>query len=402
MKMELLAPAGDYERLESALTFGADAVYLAAKEFGMRAGPANFSPEELAAAVQAAHRQGTRVHMTCNVLPRADEMDRLPDFLRYAQEVGVDAFIIADLGVMKLAQKHAPNVELHVSTQAGVVNHETANAFYEMGASRVVLARELSMNEIAQIRAKTPSKLELEVFVHGSMCMSFSGRCLLSNYMTGRDANRGDCAQPCRWSYRLVEEKRPGEYFPIEEDERGTYIMNSRDMCMIRYIPELQKAGVSSMKIEGRAKSAYYVAVTVNAYRNAIDFCHEHPGEPLPEWIADELNKISHREYSTGFYFGQPGQVYQNGGYVREYDVAAVCEGWDDGVATLSQRNRFFPGDTLDVLEPGSKPYIITLGDLFDAKMQPIEAAPHAMMKVLTKTEHPIKPGALLRRKRSE
>ena len=269
MNMELLAPAGDFERLEAALAFGADAVYLAAKEFGMRAGPANFSPEELAAAVQAAHRKGTRVHMTCNTLPRVDELDRLPDLLRYAQQVGVDALIVADLGVMKLAQKYAPDVELHVSTQAGVVNHETARVFYEMGASRVVLARELSMDEIAQIRAKTPPKLELEAFVHGSMCVSFSGRCLLSNYLTGRDANRGDCAQPCRWSYRLVEEKRPGEYFPIEEDDRGTYILNSRDMCMIRHIPELQKAGISSLKIEGRAKSAYYVAVTVNAYRSA-------------------------------------------------------------------------------------------------------------------------------------
>lgn len=331
-----------------------------------------------------------------------DELDRLPDLLRYAQQVGVDALIVADLGVMKLAQKYAPDVELHVSTQAGVVNHETARVFYEMGASRAVLARELSMDEIAQIRAKTPPELELEAFVHGSMCVSFSGRCLLSNYLTGRDANRGDCAQPCRWSYRLVEEKRPGEYFPIEEDDRGTYILNSRDMCMIRHIPELQKAGISSLKIEGRAKSAYYVAVTVNAYRSAIDFCEQHPGEPLPEWIPEELNKISHREYSTGFYFGTPGQVYQNGGYVRDYEVAAVCEGWENGVATLSQRNRFFRGDTVDVLEPGAQPYLLTLDELYDAEMTPIDAAPHATMRVLAKTEHPVKPGALLRRMRGE
>ena len=402
MKMELLAPAGDFERLEAALAFGADAVYLAAKEFGMRAGPANFSPEELAAAVQAAHRKGARVHLTCNTLPRVDELDRLPDLLCHARQVGVDALIVADLGVMKLAQKYAPDVELHVSTQAGVVNHETARVFYEMGASRVVLARELSMDEIAQIRAKTPPELELEAFVHGSMCVSFSGRCLLSNYLTGRDANRGDCAQPCRWSYRLVEEKRPGEYFPIEEDDRGTYILNSRDMCMIRHIPELQKAGISSLKIEGRAKSAYYVAVTVNAYRSAINFCEQHPGEPLPEWIPEELNKISHREYSTGFYFGTPGQVYQNGGYVRDYEVAAVCEGWENGVATLSQRNRFFRGDTVDVLDPGARPYLLTLDELYDAEMTPIDAAPHATMRVLAKTEHPVKPGALLRRMRGE
>lgn len=402
MKMELLAPAGDFERLQAALDFGADAVYLAAKEFGMRAGPANFSQEELAAAVQAAHAKGSRIHLTCNTLPRVDELDRLPELLRTAQQVGVDALIVADLGVMKLAKQYAPDVELHVSTQAGIVNHETAHVFYEMGASRVVLARELSMDEIAQIRAKTPPELELEAFVHGSMCVSFSGRCLLSNYLTGRDANRGDCAQPCRWSYRLVEEKRPGEYFPIEEDERGTYILNSRDMCMIRHIPELQKAGVSSLKIEGRAKSAYYVAVTVNAYRSAIDFCQQHPGESLPEWIPEELNKISHREYSTGFYFGTPGQVYQNGGYVRDYEVVAVCESWENGMAILSQRNRFFRGDTVDVLESGAQPYLLQLDELYDAEMTPIDVAPHATMRVLAKTERPIKPGALLRRMRGE
>lgn len=401
MNMELLAPAGDMERLESAIAFGADAVYLAAKEFGMRAGPSNFTLEELEKAVRMAHEKGVRVHMTCNTLPRNEELPRLPQLLQNAQEIGIDAFIVADLGVMKVAQRHAPKVELHVSTQAGVVNFETARAFHEMGASRVVLARELSMEEIAGVRAKTPSELELEVFVHGSMCVSFSGRCLLSNYLTGRDANRGDCAQPCRWSYRLVEEKRPGEYFPIEEDEKGTYIMNSRDMCMIQHIPELAQAGVSSLKIEGRAKSAYYVAVTANAYRHAIDFYEKNPQAPLPDWIPEELNKISHREYSTGFYFGQPGQVYQNGGYVRDYEVVAVCEGWENGIARLSQRNRFFRGDVVDVLEPGGIPYLLKLDELYDEEMMPIDVAPHATMKVLTKTGRPVAPGALLRKSRA-
>ncbi|WP_101696552.1 peptidase U32 family protein [Clostridium minihomine] len=401
MNMELLAPAGDMERLESAIAFGADAVYLAAKEFGMRAGPSNFTLEELEKSVRMAHEKGVRVHMTCNTLPRNEELPRLPQLLQNAQEIGIDAFIVADLGVMKVAQRHAPKVELHVSTQAGVVNFETARAFHEMGASRVVLARELSMEEIAGIRAKTPSELELEVFVHGSMCVSFSGRCLLSNYLTGRDANRGDCAQPCRWSYRLVEEKRPGEYFPIEEDEKGTYIMNSRDMCMIQHIPELAQAGVSSLKIEGRAKSAYYVAVTANAYRHAIDFYEKNPQAPLPDWIPEELNKISHREYSTGFYFGQPGQVYQNGGYVRDYEVVAVCEGWENGIARLSQRNRFFRGDVVDVLEPGGIPYLLKLDELYDEEMMPIDVAPHATMKVRTKTERSVAPGALLRKSRA-
>lgn len=400
MKMELLAPAGDMERLESAIAFGADAVYLAGTEFGMRAAPSNFTMEQLETAVQMAHSKGVRVHMTCNTLPRGDELDRLPALLSHAQDIGIDAFIAADLGVMALAKQHAPKVDLHVSTQAGVVNHETANVFYNMGAARVVLARELSLEEIAALRAKTPKELEIEAFVHGSMCVSFSGRCLLSNYMTGRDANRGDCAQPCRWKYHLVEEKRPGEYYPVVEDEQGTYIMNSRDLCMIHHVPELIKAGITSMKIEGRAKSAYYVAVTTNAYRHAIDAYEKAPDAPLPQWIPEELNKISHREYSTGFYFTQPGQVYQNGGYVRDYDVVAICEDWQNGVARLSQRNRFFRGDVVDVLEPGGIPYLLQLDDIQDADGLAIEAAPHATMTVLAKTDRPVAPGALLRKAR--
>ena len=267
-----------------------------------------------------------------------------------------------------------------------------------MGASRVVLARELNLEEIAQIRAKTPSALELEIFVHGSMCVSFSGRCLLSNYLTGRDANRGDCAQPCRWSYSLMEEKRPGEYFPVEENGRGTFVLNSKDLCMIRHIPELAAAGADSLKIEGRAKSAYYVAVTTNAYRRAIDEYARDPEAPISPWVAEELNKISHREYTTGFYFGSPGQVYENGGYVRDYEVAAVCTGWENGMAVLSQRNRFFRGDTVDVLEPGEIPFSFPLEEIFDENMEPIDSAPHATMTVLAKCPRPLKAGALLRR----
>lgn len=401
-KPELLAPAGDMERLSAALSFGADAVYLAGKEFGMRSAPKNFGREELSQAVGLCHDRNAKLYLTCNTVPRNGELSRLPDFLEFAQEAGVDAFILTDLGVFDMAKRYAPKVERHISTQAGVSNWAAARVFYEMGASRVVLARELSLEEIAEIRAKTPPELELEAFCHGAMCMSFSGRCLLSNYLTGRDANRGDCAQPCRWKYALVEEKRPGQYMPVAETEEGSYILNSRDMCMIGHIPEMLQAGITSLKIEGRAKSAYYVSVATNAYRAALDFHLKHPGEPLPAWIPEELEKISHREYSTGFYMGvEPGQETKSGGYVRSYEVVAVCEGRrEDGMTVLSQRNRFFRGETADVLEPGREPYTVALDRIFDEEGNPIEAAPHATMRVLLDTDTPIAPGALLRAKR--
>jgi len=402
-RMELLSPVGDMERLGSAIDFGADAVYLAGQEFGMRATPSNFSGEELRKAVALAHSKNVRVHLTCNTIPHNNELDRLPNFLEAAQDAGVDAFIIADFGVMAMAKKYAPKVDIHISTQAGIANYISANEFYNMGAARVVIARELNLSEIAEIRAKTPKELEIEGFVHGAMCVSFSGRCLLSSYLTHRDANRGDCAQPCRWEYSLMESKRPGQYMPIFEDKSGTYILNSKDMCMIEHIPELAKAGITSLKIEGRAKSSYYVAVTTNAYRHAIDEYLQNPEGAVSPWVAEELNKISHREYSTGFYFGtEPGQVYANGGYVRDYDVIAVCESYADGIATLSQRNRFFKGDTADVLEPQKQPYLIPLDDFCDGDGNPIDSAPHAMMTVLLKTDQPIAKGAILRKERHD
>lgn len=401
--IELLAPAGDMERLQAAVNFGADAVYLAGQEFGMRTASANFGRDELRKAVALAHEHHIKVHLTCNTIPHNDELERLPGFLEEAQEAGVDAFILADFGVMAMAKKYAPKVAIHISTQAGVANYATASEFYNLGASRVVLARELNLEEIAQLRAKTPKELEIECFVHGAMCVSFSGRCLLSSYLTHRDANRGDCAQPCRWEYYLMETKRPGQYMPVFEDKSGTYILNSKDMCMIEHIPELAKAGVSSLKIEGRAKSAYYVAVATNAYRHAIDEYHENSEAKLSPWIAEEMNKISHREYSTGFYFGtEPGQVYSNGGYVRDYEVIAVCEDYSGGVATLSQRNRFFRGDIADVLEPGTRPYLVKLDDITDADGNAIDSAPHAMMTVRLKTDRPIAKGAILRKERHD
>lgn len=400
---ELLAPAGDMECLRAALDFGADAVYLAGQMFGMRTAPSNFTREELQTAVALAHARGVRVYVTCNTVPRNKEIDLLPDYLAFLQEAGVDALIVTDLGVIDLAKRYAPKVELHVSTQAGITNYAAANAFYQLGAKRVVLARETTMEEIAEIRAKTPKDLEIEAFVHGAMCMSFSGRCLLSNYMAGRDANRGACAQPCRWKYALVEEKRPGQYMPIYQEGEGSYILNSKDMCMVRHLPELLRAGVTSLKIEGRAKSSYYVAVTTNAYRWALDELEQHPDSPVSPWIVEELDKISHRPYSTGFYLGgEPGQETVQGGYVRNYEVIAVCEDYHDGIAILSQRNRFFRGETADVLEVGEQPFNLPLDELFDQDGQPIESAPHATMTVLLKTERPLKRGAILRHRRTE
>lgn len=378
-KIELLAPAGDSERLEMALHYGADAVYLAGTQFGMRASAGNFTFPELSKATKLAHANGTAVHMTCNTLPREDELAQLPEFLEQAQDAGVDAFIIADLGVMAAAKKYAPKVSRHVSTQLGVINSATANVLFDMGADRVVLARETPMEDIRKIRANTPKELEIEAFVHGAMCVSFSGRCLLSNYLTGRDANRGACAQPCRWKYHLVEEKRPGEYFEISED-KGTYIMNSRDMCMIEHIPELIDAGVTSFKIEGRMKSAYYAAAVTNAYRHAIDYALK--GEALPQVWIDELNKVSHRPYCTGFYYGDPGQHYAEASYFSDAYVCAVVEDCaDDGFAELTQRNRFCVGDMVELLTNEGEPISFAVTELWDENGEAITATPHAMMK---------------------
>ena len=399
---ELLAPAGDMDCLRAALSYGADAVYLAGKTFGMRSAPKNFDTDELREACRMAHGMGRRIYLTCNVLPRNDELDALPDFLVTARDCGVDAFIIADLGVMELAKKYAPEVARHVSTQAGVTNFAAANVLYRMGASRVVPARELSLAELAQLRANIPDDLEIECFVHGAMCVSFSGRCLISSYLTGRDANHGDCAQPCRWKYHLYEEKREGQFFPVEEDGSGTYLYNSRDMCMIEHIPELVRAGISSFKIEGRAKSAYYTAVTVNAYRHAIDdFLAEGESFVLKPWIREELEKISHREYSTGFYFGgEPGQEVRSGGYIRRYNQAAVCEEYlGDSVSVITQRNKFSVGDTLDVLPPDGIPFETVCLSLTNAEGEVVESAPHPMERLTICADKPIPAGSLLRKR---
>ncbi|MBR1481916.1 MAG: U32 family peptidase [Ruminococcus sp.] len=397
---ELLSPAGDFESLRAALAYGADAVYLAGKQFGMRSAPKNFDQNQLKEACLLAHGMGRRVYMTCNILPRNDELSALPDFLCYAQECGVDAFIIADLGILDMAKQYAPKVARHISTQAGVTNYAAANALHQLGASRVVLARELPLTEIAEIRAHIPDELEIECFVHGAMCVSFSGRCLISSYLTGRDANHGDCAQPCRWKYHLFEETRDGQFFPVEEDNTGTYLYNSRDMCMIEHIPEMVQAGISSFKIEGRAKSAYYTAVTTNAYRHAIDdFCTMGEAYQLQPWIREELEKISHRAYSTGFYFGhEPGQAVHSGGYIRHYNQCAVCEEQrSDTTAIITQRNRFFVGDTLDVLPPSGIPLLVRCLSLTNEAGERVDSAPHPMERLLIETDRPIPAGSVLR-----
>ena len=364
-KIELLAPAGDMERLEMAVAYGADAVYLAGTAFGMRSFAGNFTPEELKRAVDLCHKKGVRVHVTCNTMPRNDEVARLPEWLTYLDQVGVDAVILADVGVMALAGKYAPHVQRHISTQASIVNYETARAWHDLGADRVILARELSLDEIREIRAKTPPELELEAFAHGAMCVSYSGRCLLSNYMTGRDSNRGACAQPCRYQYALMEEKRPGEYFPVYEDEKGTYIMNSRDMCTIDHVAQLMDAGLDSLKLEGRAKSAYYAAIVTGAYRHAIDAALA--GQPLDPVWRDEVEHISHRHYSTGFYFGQPGQFTEDSRYIRDWQIVAkVRSCTPDGRAVLTLNNKFSVGDQLELVGPGLRPCPVTVEALWD------------------------------------
>ena len=396
--IELLAPAGDMERLRMSLAYGADAVYLAGTDFGMRSFAGNFTPEELKQAVALCHSRGVAVHVTCNTMPRNGEIARMPEWLSYLQELGVDAAILADVGVLSLLKKHAPKLKAHISTQASVSNYQAAAAWHELGASRVILARELSLDEIREIRAKAPRELEIEAFVHGAMCVSYSGRCLLSNYMTGRDANRGACAQPCRYQYALVEEKRPGEYFPIGEDAGGAYILNSRDMCMIDHIPELIDAGLDSLKIEGRAKSAYYAAVVTGAYRHAIDAALA--GQPLEPVWRDEVEKVSHRPYSTGFYFGEPGQHTSHSRYVRDWQIMAVVTSCTpDGTALCELRNKLSAGDELELAGPGLKPVPVTVEGLTDGDGLPISEARKPQMPFYLKLPVQAPPLSLLRRK---
>lgn len=379
-KLELLSPAGDMERLKMAVLYGADAVYLAGTSFGMRSFAGNFSPEELPKAVEFAHAHGVKCHVTVNTMPRNEEVAQLPAYLEQLDDAGVDALILADLGAFTMAGKYAPHCQRHISTQQSIANYACAQAWFDLGAQRVVLARECSLEEIRTIRQKVDPKLEIETFGHGAMCVSYSGRCLLSNYMTGRDSNRGACAQPCRYQYALMEEKRPGEYFPVFEDEKGTYIMNSRDMCTIDHLKDLMDAGIDCIKIEGRAKSAYYAAIVTGAYRHCIDDVAA--GRPVDPIWRDEVEHISHRVYSTGFYYGQPGQYVENSRYLRDWQIVAKVESCDEnGLALCSLNNKFHAGDALEVVGPDLRPFPIVAQAMTDLDGNPLDEPKTPQMK---------------------
>ena len=395
-KPELLAPAGDWEKLQMAVLYGADAVYLAGTSFGMRSFAGNFDDDQLPRAVRFAHDHGVKVHATVNTMPRWNEAEQLPAHLEKLDAAGVDALILADLGAFTLAGKYAPHCQRHISTQQSVANHVCAQAWYDLGAARVVLAREVSLAEICEIRSRVSPALELEAFCHGAMCVSYSGRCLLSNYMTGRDSNRGECAQPCRYQYALMEEKRPGEYFPVFEDEKGTYIMNSRDMCMIDHLDDLMDAGVDCLKIEGRAKSAYYAAIVTGAYRHCLDAAAA--GQPLDPVWRDEVEHISHRHYATGFFYGQPGQYYESARYLRDWQICAVVTACDEsGMATLSLRNKFAAGDTVEVVGPDTKPFTMSVPVMRGAEGESLTEPKTPQMVFQMQLPHPVPPMSFVR-----
>lgn len=401
-KPELLAPAGNMEKLKMALLYGADAVYLGGKAFGLRAFGGNFTNEELQEAVNFAHKLGKKIYVTVNIFPHNSDIAKLPAYLTFLNEIKVDAILVADLGVFTLAKEYAPDVELHISTQANNTNWAAVNAWEELGASRVVLAREMSLEEIKEIREKC--SVELEMFVHGAMCISYSGRCLMSNYLTGRDANRGSCAQPCRWNYALVEEKRPGQYFPVLEDERGTYIFNSKDMCLLPYLPDVIASGVDSLKIEGRMKSVHYAASVVKAYREAIDsyFAAPEQFEVKKEWV-EELDKVSHRAYTTGFYYGRPtekDQIYGTSSYTQTSDFVGLVLDYDEktGFAMVEQRNNMKVGQEIEIFQPHLAGYRQILQEMYNDEGEAIQVAPHPQQIVKIRMDRPVEPYGILRR----
>jgi putative protease len=394
-----LAPAGDIEKLKFAILFGADAVYLGLKELTMRTSTCNFTPDELKMAVNFAHQRNVKVYLTCNTTLKNNQVKKLPEFMELAKEAKVDAVIVADMGAFAVAKQSANCMDIHISTQAGVTNFAAANEFFKLGAKRIILARELSLKDIREIRRNTPHDLELEVFVHGAMCMAFSGRCLLSSFLTGRSANEGECAQPCRWNYHLFKKNQQGEYFPVYENDDGSYILNAKDLCMIEHLPELEDAGISSFKIEGRSKSFYYVAVVTNAYKQALELFGKSPKTfKLPDFLREEVNKVSHREYSTGFYFGMPCQFIENGGYLRNYDVVATVESCDGFMVNCSQRNKFEVPTTVELISPGKRPLTLTIEKLFDEFGQQISSVPHAMMKFKFESDFKLPEGTIIRK----
>ncbi|KXA31839.1 U32 family peptidase [Peptoniphilus harei] len=407
-KIELLAPAGDINKLKTAVEYGADAVYLGGESFGLRKASKNFSMEDIKWATDYLHERGKKIHVTLNIIPHNHDMEGVEDYIKDLYEIGVDALIVADPGMFMKVKEVAPDFPIHISTQGSVTNVETVKFWQKLGAERVVMARELSLKEVADIIKEVGDSIEVETFAHGAMCMSYSGRCLLSNYMTGRDANMGDCAQPCRYKYHLVEEKRPGEYFPIEEHDEGTFIMNSKDLCMIEHIDEMIEAGIASLKIEGRVKSEYYLATVIRSYRMAIDAYYRDPENyKYDPSLLEEIKKVSHRDFTTGFFFGQANensQVYKDNSYIRGYDFVGIVLDYDEEtkIATIEQRNRVFVGEEIEIFGPGVKHFDYKIEKMLDDKDREIDVANKAKQIFKIKIDQPIKKGFILRRENEE
>ncbi|WP_409228399.1 peptidase U32 family protein [Gudongella sp. SC589] len=406
--IELLAPAGDLEKLKMAIIYGADAVYLGGEAFGMRKASKNFTLEDIEEGVRFAHERGKKVYVTLNIVPHDKDMEGVEEYALDLQQIGVDAFIVSDPGMFTVIKRTTPDMEIHISTQASVTNYETIMFWYNLGVRRIVLARELSFEEIENITSKLPEDLDIEAFVHGAMCMSYSGRCLISNYMTGRDANMGDCAQPCRYKYHVVEEKRPGEYFPIEEHEEGTFLFNSKDLCMIEHLPQVIDSGILSLKIEGRVKSSYYVATVIRSYRMALDAYLEDPENYKynPAWL-DEIKKVSHRDFTTGFFFKKPGtedHVYTHSSYIRGYDFVGMVLDYDreTGIATVEQRNRMFVGDQIEIFGPGKEYFVQKIEKMWDNEGNEIDVAPHPQQIIKIRTDQEVRRFDLIRKGKEE
>ncbi len=404
--IELLAPAGDMEKLKTAVYYGADAVYFGGEMFSLRAGAGNLSVPEIREAMDFLHARGARGYMTINIYPHNEHLNLLRNYLMEIKDIPVDAFLVSDPGVMTILKEIIPDAEIHLSTQANTTNYMTARFWASMGVKRIVTAREMSLKEIREMRDQLPDEVEIESFVHGAMCISYSGRCLMSNFMTGRDANMGACTHPCRWKYSIVEEKRPGEYYPIEEDSHGSYIMNSRDLCMLDGIPDLAAAGVSSLKIEGRMKSAYYVATVVSAYRTALDHYLADPDNYQydPAWFT-ELCKASHREFTHGFYYNKPSaedQNYQSSDYIREYSFIGMVKGVEPetGFALVEQRNKFSIGDEIEIFGPGVPFTKEVITEMYNQDGEPVESAPHPQQIIKLKLSTPVKENYILRMKK--
>jgi len=404
MNIELLAPAGNLEKLKMAIIYGADAVYLAGPRYGLRAGAGNFTFDEMKEGIQFAHERNRKVYVTMNILPHNEDFEGMDEYITQISEFGADAVIVSDLGVLSLVREVNPSIPVHISTQANVTNYKCAMEYRKLGASRIIAARELSLSELSLIHKKVPD-IELEAFVHCSMCISYSGRCLLSSFMCGRDANRGDCAQSCRWKYYLMEEKRPGEYYPVIEDEKGTFIFNSKDLCMIEHIPELIGAGITSFKIEGRMKSSFYVSTVVRAYRMALDAYLRDPENYgfRQEWL-EEVSKVSHRSFTTGFFFGKPGSEGQNYGtssYIQSHEFAGIVLEYDENGKKMlvEQRNKIFAGDEVEIMQPDGKDIRFEITGMRDIEGNPIDGTPHPQMRYYADVPEPVMPYSIIRKK---